>query len=164
MTLFKSEYHSTRHTTMTGELSTRRPKTGAKRASSEAYRSDYEVEYDSYPDDIYDRVFEYQRVPASMMVPVRPSLVKRARAPPSSSALHRCRDRSSRTGSSSKAKLKMAELLAIKRDLTQIKVQIDGLLDSVDKMDKQRKDHSDRERARSQERPVMMTTSTTTTG
>lgn len=38
----------------------------------------------------------------------------------------------------------MAELLAIKRELTVIKVQIDELLDSVDKMDRQRKDHSGR--------------------
>ncbi|KAG7234910.1 hypothetical protein INR49_003620 [Caranx melampygus] len=43
-------------------------------------------------------------------------------------------------GSNSNAKLKMAELLAIKRELTVIKVQIDGLLDCVDKMDRQRKD------------------------
>ncbi|XP_029607342.1 heterogeneous nuclear ribonucleoprotein C isoform X3 [Salmo trutta] len=117
MTLFKSEYHSLRHRTMTGELRTSRPKTGTKRPSSEAYRSDYDLEYDSYPDDLY-------------------------------SSLHRSRDRpqgkrsTQRTGSS-RAKLKMAELLAIKRELTLIKVQIDGLLDSVDKMDRQRKDHSD---------------------
>ncbi|KAM6973312.1 uncharacterized protein FYW47_003433 [Aplochiton taeniatus] len=39
--------------------------------------------------------------------------------------------------------VKMAELLAIKRELTVIKVQIDGLLDSVDKMDRQSKAHSE---------------------
>lgn len=38
-----------------------------------------------------------------------------------------------------------AELLAIKRELTVIKVQIDGLLDSVDKMDRQRKEGSGRD-------------------
>lgn len=38
--------------------------------------------------------------------------------------------------------VKMAELLAIKKELTVIKVQIDGLLDCVDKMDRQRKDCS----------------------
>ncbi|KAE8296695.1 hypothetical protein D5F01_LYC05456 [Larimichthys crocea] len=37
----------------------------------------------------------------------------------------------------------MAELLAIKKELTVIKVQIDGLLDCVDKMDRQRKDCSE---------------------
>ncbi|KAK6318459.1 hypothetical protein J4Q44_G00117500 [Coregonus suidteri] len=113
--------------------------------------SDYDLEYDSYPDDLYNRVFDYQRVPASMMpVPVEPSPIKRSRVPSSSSGLHRSRDRpqgkrsAPRTGSSStRAKLKMAELLAIKRELTLIKVQIDGLLDSVEKMDRQIKDHSD---------------------
>lgn len=39
----------------------------------------------------------------------------------------------------------MAELLAIKRELTVIKVQIDGLLDCVDKMDRQRRDCSGRD-------------------
>ncbi|XP_055778310.1 RNA-binding Raly-like protein isoform X1 [Salvelinus fontinalis] len=149
MTLFKSEYHSLRHRTMTGELRTSRPKAGTKRASSEAYRSDYDLEYDSYPDDLYGRVIDYQRISASVMpVPVEHSPMKHSRDPSFSSGLHRSRDRpqdkrsAQRTGSS-RAKLKMAELLAIKRELTQIKVQIDGLLDSVDKMDRQRKDHSD---------------------
>lgn len=41
--------------------------------------------------------------------------------------------------------MKVAELLAIKRELTVIKVQIDGLLDCVDKMDRQRKDSSGRD-------------------
>lgn len=41
----------------------------------------------------------------------------------------------------------MAELLAIKRELTVIKVQIDGLLDSVDKMDRQRKESSGKDSA-----------------
>ncbi|CDQ74126.1 unnamed protein product [Oncorhynchus mykiss] len=83
-----------------------------------------------------------------MPVTVEPSPMKHSRDPSFSSGLHRSRDRpqgkrsTQRTGSS-RAKLKMAELLAIKRELTLIKVQIDGLLDSVDKMDRQRKDHSD---------------------
>ncbi|KAI4786108.1 hypothetical protein KUCAC02_037344, partial [Chaenocephalus aceratus] len=40
--------------------------------------------------------------------------------------------------------VKKAELLSIKRELTAIKVQIDGLLDCVDKMDAQRTDCSGR--------------------
>lgn len=45
------------------------------------------------------------------------------------------------------ATVTMAELLAIKRELTVIKVQIDGLLDSVDKMDRQRKESSGKDLA-----------------
>ncbi|XP_071315615.1 RNA-binding Raly-like protein isoform X2 [Trachinotus anak] len=140
-------------TRMNGEQRAGRTTT-AKRGSGAPYRSDYEVEFDRYPDDHYNRVFDYQRVPSS--VQVDPSPVKRPRpssssSSSSSSSTAALRMRSSRASSrsnnthgpssrSSNAKLKMAELLAIKRELTVIKVQIDGLLDCVDKMDRQRKD------------------------
>ncbi|KAJ8252568.1 hypothetical protein COCON_G00218800 [Conger conger] len=111
-------------------------------------RSDYDLEYECYQDDFYDRVYDYQRVPASVTsVPHGPGLAKRSRT--SSSGLRRSRDRplakgSSRTGSSSssRAKLKMEELQTIKRELTLIKVQIDGLLESLDRMDRQRRDRT----------------------
>ncbi|XP_029290758.1 RNA-binding Raly-like protein isoform X2 [Cottoperca gobio] len=137
---------------MNGELRTGRTTT-AKRGSSAPDRSDCEMEYDRYPDDHYNRVFDYQRVPSS--VPVDPSPVKRPRpssSSSSSSSTAALRVKSSRASSrsnnnthssSSDSKLKMAELLAIKRELTVIKVQIDGLLDCVDKMDQQRKDCSE---------------------
>ncbi|XP_051237047.1 RNA-binding Raly-like protein isoform X2 [Dicentrarchus labrax] len=134
---------------MNGELRPSRT-TPAKRGSSAPDRSDYETEFDRYPDDHYTRVFDYQRVPSS--VPVDPSPIKRSRPSSSSSSssstaalrMKRASSRSNNTHtSSSNSKLKMAELLAIKRELTVIKVQIDGLLDCVDKMDRQRKDRSE---------------------
>ncbi|XP_029992937.1 RNA-binding Raly-like protein [Sphaeramia orbicularis] len=150
MTHFRSDCHQDRHTGMNSELRTGRT-TAAKRGNSAPNRSDYETEYDRYPDDRYNRVFDYQRVPAS--VPVDSSPIKRPRPSSSSSnsssssrAAHRKNSRASsrtnntHTSSTSNNKLKMAELLAIKRELTVIKVQIDGLLDCVDKMDRQRKD------------------------
>ncbi|XP_056244293.1 RNA-binding Raly-like protein isoform X1 [Seriola aureovittata] len=155
MTHFRSDCHRDRHGGMNGEQRASRTTT-AKRGSGASYRSDYEIEYDRYPDDHYNRVFDYQRVPSS--VPVDPSPVKRPRpsssSSSSSSSTAALRMRSSRASSrsnnthspssgSSNAKLKMAELLAIKRELTVIKVQIDGLLDCVDKMDRQRKDLSE---------------------
>ncbi|XP_031135751.1 uncharacterized protein LOC116036359 isoform X2 [Sander lucioperca] len=100
-----------------------------------------------------DRVLDFQRVPSSTAVD--PSPVKRPRPSSSSSSSssssaaalrmksNRVASRSNNTRSSSDSKLKMAELLAIKRELTVIKVQIDGLLDCVDKMDRQRKDCSE---------------------
>ncbi|XP_044049564.1 RNA-binding Raly-like protein isoform X2 [Siniperca chuatsi] len=137
------------NTGMNGELRAGRSTT-AKRGSSAPDRSDYEMEYDRYPDDHYNRVFDYQRVPSS--VPVDPSPVKRPRpssssSSSSSSAAAALRMKSSRASSRNNnthtSKLRMAELLAIKRELTVIKVQIDGLLDCVDKMDRQRKDCSE---------------------
>ncbi|XP_034095749.1 RNA-binding Raly-like protein [Gymnodraco acuticeps] len=122
---------------MNGELIAGRTTT-AKRGNSTSYRSDYEMEYDRYPADHYNRVFDCQRVPSS-------SPVKRRRpssSSSSSSSSAALRMKSTRASSSSHRKLKMAELLSIKRELTVIKVQIDGLLDCVDKMDPRRKDCS----------------------
>ncbi|XP_031425162.1 uncharacterized protein LOC105906519 isoform X2 [Clupea harengus] len=131
MTLFKSEHRSPRYMSMTGELKSSRSKTGgAKRPNSAMYG-----------------VYDYQRVPSSMPpMPHGSSLPKRSRSSSSSSSLRRSRDRpsskSSRPHSSSRAKLKMEELQTIKRELTLIKVQIDGLLDNLDRMDKQRQDNT----------------------
>uniref|UniRef100_A0AAV2KQ20 RNA-binding Raly-like protein n=1 Tax=Knipowitschia caucasica TaxID=637954 RepID=A0AAV2KQ20_KNICA len=99
-----------------------------------------------------NRVSEYQRVPGAQ----EPSPAKRQRASPSSShssssrTAHRRngrvldKPRSSSTSKTPNKTLKMTELLSIKRELTGIKVQIDELLDCVDKMDQQRKDCPER--------------------
>ncbi|KAJ8343384.1 hypothetical protein SKAU_G00307130 [Synaphobranchus kaupii] len=113
-------------------------------------QSDYDLEYECYQEDFYDRVYDYQRVPASITpIPHGPNLAKRSRT--TSSSLRHSRDRllsksSSRPSSSgsSRAKLKMDELQTIKRELTLIKVQIDGLLDNLDRMDRQRRDRTGR--------------------
>ncbi|XP_069384905.1 RNA-binding Raly-like protein isoform X3 [Paralichthys olivaceus] len=137
MTHFRSDCHRDRQTGMNTEQRAGRS-TSAKRGSSAS-----------------NRVFDYQRVPSS--VPVDPNPIKRPRpssSSSSSSSTAALRMKSSRASgrtnntlspasSSSKAKLKMTELLAIKRELTVIKVQIDGLLDRVDKMDRQRMDCSE---------------------
>ncbi|XP_034734896.1 RNA-binding Raly-like protein [Etheostoma cragini] len=132
---------------MNDELRDSRTVTG-KRGSSALDRSERETEYNRHPEDHYNRVLDHQRVPSSAPV-VYPSPVKRPRPSLSSSSAtalrmksNRAASRSNSTRSSSDSKLKMAELLAIKRELTVIKVQIDGLLDCVDKMDRQRKDCS----------------------
>ncbi|TNN74956.1 Heterogeneous nuclear ribonucleoproteins C1/C2 [Liparis tanakae] len=111
-------------------------------------RSEFDLDYDSYHEDYNDRVYDYQRVPASLSpLPLGPSLAKRSRSSSYSSGNRRSRDRthskSSRAHStnSSTAKLGLEELQVIKKELTLIKTQIDGLLDSLDKMDTQRSDH-----------------------
>ncbi|KAM7406194.1 hypothetical protein PAMP_000587 [Pampus punctatissimus] len=93
-------------------------------------------------------VYDYQRVPASLSpLPLGSSLAKRSRSSSYSSKRRRSRDRthskSSRAHSTSSttAKLGMEELQVIKKELTLIKTQIDGLLDSLDRMDTQRNDH-----------------------
>ncbi|KAL1007318.1 hypothetical protein UPYG_G00084930 [Umbra pygmaea] len=148
MTLFKSEHNrSPRYMSMSGELRTSRSKTGSKRHSSTPYGCEYELDYDCYQEDFYDRMYDYQRVPASLPpIAQGPSLAKRPRSSSTSSGHRRSRDRppskSSRahSNSSNRTKLRMEELQVIKRELTLIKTQIDGLLDSLDRMDTQGKD------------------------
>ncbi|KAG7481674.1 hypothetical protein JOB18_001835 [Solea senegalensis] len=143
MTLFSPRYMS-----MSGELKSGRSRAASKRASNTTYGSDFDLDYDSYHEDYYDRVYDYQRVPASLSpLALGPSLAKRPRSSSHSSGHRRSRDRthskSSRAHSTSSptAKLGMEELQVIKKELTLIKTQIDGLLDSLERMDTQRTDH-----------------------
>ncbi|CAG5855107.1 unnamed protein product [Menidia menidia] len=133
---------------MSGELKSSRSRAASKRANSSIYGSELDLDYDSYHDDYYDRVYDYQRVPASNSpLPLGPSLAKRSRSTSYSAGHRRGRERthskSSRAHSTSSntAKLGMEELQVIKKELTLIKTQIDGLLDSLDRMDTQRNDH-----------------------
>ncbi|XP_037102708.1 RNA-binding Raly-like protein isoform X1 [Syngnathus acus] len=144
MTLF-----SPRYTSMSGDLKSSRSRAASKRASNTTYGTEFDLD-DSY-EDYYDRVYDYQRVPASLSPPpsMGPSLPKRSRSSSYSSKHRRSRDRthskSSRAHSTSStiAKLDMEELQVIKKELTLIKTQIDGLLDSLDRMDTQTSDHKD---------------------
>ncbi|XP_053721917.1 heterogeneous nuclear ribonucleoprotein C-like isoform X1 [Synchiropus splendidus] len=140
MTLFSPRYMS-----MSGEFKSSRSRAASKRS---AYDTDLDLDYDSYQEDYYDRVYDYQLVPASLSpLPEGLSPAKRFRSSSSSSRHRRSRDRthsrSSRahSSSSSTAKLGMEELQVIKKELTLIKTQIDGLLDSLDRMDAETNDH-----------------------
>ncbi|CAL1604023.1 unnamed protein product [Knipowitschia caucasica] len=144
MTLFSPRYMN-----VSGELKSGRSRAASKRTSTESYGSDADLDYD-YHDDYYDRVYDTQRVPASSSpVPQGASPAKRLRSSCFSSRHRRSRDRSRskcsrpRSSSSNTAKLGLEELQVIKKELTLIKTQIDGLLDSLDRMDTQRTEHKD---------------------
>ncbi|XP_061622090.1 RNA-binding Raly-like protein [Phyllopteryx taeniolatus] len=142
MTLF-----SPRYTSMSGDLKSSRSRAASKRASNTAYGTELDLD-DSY-EDYYDRVYDYQRVPASLspLPSMGPSLPKRSRSSSYSSKHRGSRDKthskSSRAHSTSSTttKLDMEELQVIKKELTLIKTQIDGLLDSLDRMDTHTSDH-----------------------
>ncbi|XP_017295921.1 RNA-binding Raly-like protein [Kryptolebias marmoratus] len=145
MTLFSPRYMS-----MSGELKSSRSRAATKRASNTTYGSELDLDYDNYHEDYYDRAYDYQLVPASLSPPPSgPSLAKRSRSSSYVSGHRRSRDRthskSSRghSNTSNTTKLGMEELQVIKKELTLIKTQIDGLLDSLDRMDTQRNDHKD---------------------
>lgn len=140
MTLFSPRYMS-----VSGELKSSRSRAANKRTNPSTYGSDVDLDYDSHHEDYYDRVYDSQRVPASLSpVSLRTSPAKRSRSSCYSSKHRHSRDRShsktSRLNSSSSntAKLGMEELQVIKKELTLIKTQIDGLLDSLDRMDTHR--------------------------
>lgn len=137
MTLF-----SPRYTSMSGELKSGRSRASSKRSSNTTYGSDLDLDYDSYHDEYYDRVYDYQRVPASLSpVPLGAGLTKRPRSSCYSSRHRHSRERGhskcskTQSSSSNSTKLGMDELQVIKKELTLIKTQIDGLLDSLDRMD-----------------------------
>ncbi|XP_057184227.1 uncharacterized protein LOC130550742 isoform X2 [Triplophysa rosa] len=95
--------------------------------------------------DISVRMYDHQRVPSTVSPLSYGSNGKQLCSTSSSLSSHRCSrkhlsSRSSRPHSSSRAKLKMEDLQTIKRELTVIKMQIDGLLDSLDRMDRQRQE------------------------
>ncbi|XP_016887888.1 RNA-binding Raly-like protein isoform X2 [Cynoglossus semilaevis] len=143
MTLF-----SPRYTSMSGELKSSRSRAASKRSSNTTYGSDLDLDYDSYHEDYHDRTYDYQRVPASMSPSsLGSSLAKRSRSSSYLSGHRRSRDRTHSKGSrghstsSTTAKLGMEELQVIKKELTLIKTQIDGLLDSLERMDTHRSDH-----------------------
>ncbi|KAA0714586.1 hypothetical protein E1301_Tti018608 [Triplophysa tibetana] len=107
--------------------------------------SEFELEYDCYEDNLYERVYDHQRVPSTVSPLSYSSNGKQLCSTSSSLSSRRCSrerlsSRSSRPQMSSRAKLKMEELQTIKRELTVIKMQIDGLLDSLERMDRQRQE------------------------
>ncbi|XP_078067265.1 RNA-binding Raly-like protein [Mustelus asterias] len=125
---------------MAGEPKPYRLKAGQKRPVSALYGG-YDFDYDYYRDGFYDRMYDYHRVPPpSRAVPA----VKRQRVMVSvprrskGSFPVKSGPRSSAAATPS-ARTKSDDLQTIKRELTQIKYRIDGLLDSLDRMEKQRK-------------------------
>ncbi|XP_075996468.1 heterogeneous nuclear ribonucleoprotein C-like [Genypterus blacodes] len=108
------------------------------------HRCDLDLDCGVYPDECYDRVYDFQRVPASLSPPPP---AKRPHSSSYSSGHRRSRDRAhaktsrAQTTSPATAKLGLEELQLIKKELTLIKTQIDGLLVCLDRMDTQRDEH-----------------------
>ncbi|KAL7858087.1 hypothetical protein AOLI_G00181890 [Acnodon oligacanthus] len=144
MTLFKSEHHSLKYSSMAGDLQSCRYRVGVKRCSADGYRDENHVEYGCQQVEFYERGFDH---PPPVSIKMIPSNTSPPRSSSSSSAL-RCskqltKSRSRISYSSSRGPhLKMEELQCIKRELKVIKNQIDELLNSLEHMETQNSDAS----------------------
>ncbi|XP_075428026.1 RNA-binding protein Raly [Ascaphus truei] len=121
---------------MAGEPKPDRPK-GLKRAAAALYSS-YDVDFDYYRDDFYERLFEYRgRVsPAPRTVPVKRQrvsmpLVRRVKSALPVKLLARS---AALAGNSARLKLRSNEIQTIKTELTQIKSNIDALLGRLEQI------------------------------
>ncbi|XP_072220025.1 heterogeneous nuclear ribonucleoprotein C-like isoform X4 [Leuresthes tenuis] len=128
---------------LAGEPKPHRSKT-TKRSAGDMYSSSFELDYD-FQRDYYDRMYSYpSRVPAPpppLSRAVIPS--KRPRVSLSGGSSRRTKSsfsssKSSQRTSSSRA-MRVDELQTIKRELSQIKIKVDDLLESLERMEK---DHS----------------------
>ncbi|XP_032891924.1 RNA-binding Raly-like protein isoform X2 [Amblyraja radiata] len=128
---------------MAGDPKPYRPKAGQKRPISALYGSGYDFDYDYYRDGFYDRMYDYHRVPPpSRAVPAikrQRIMVPIPRRSKSSFPVKSGLRTTAAPAPTSGTKLKADDLQTIKKELTQIKYRIDGLLDSLERMEKQHK-------------------------
>ncbi|KAM9508016.1 C-type lectin domain family 18 member A-like [Guaruba guarouba] len=110
---------------------------GQKRQhGSSLYHSNCNLDYDLYRDDFPYRVYKYQKIPPLInRIPVK---TRRTHVGAKSSPSPQPGPRSSTSSTVERTKLRAEELHSIKGELSQIKVQVDSLLESLDRMDQRR--------------------------
>ncbi|XP_051485372.1 LOW QUALITY PROTEIN: RNA-binding Raly-like protein [Apus apus] len=151
MTLFGSGDTGWRYLDMAREPKPSRARLGQKRQHSSLYHSSCQLDYDLYRDDFPYRVYEYQKIPPLInRIPVKARRThggggggaggggaggggKTSLIPPQSGTRS-----SSSSSAAGRTKLRAEELHSIKGELSQIKAQVDSLLESLDRMDQRR--------------------------
>ncbi|XP_064315239.1 RNA-binding Raly-like protein isoform X3 [Phalacrocorax carbo] len=116
-----------------------RARLGQKRQhGSSLYHSNCDLDYDLYRDDFSYRVYEYQKIPPLInRIPVKARRTH-VGAGSKSSPTPQPGARSSTSSTAGRTKLRAEELHSIKGELSQIKAQVDSLLESLDRMDQRR--------------------------
>ncbi|KAL1785552.1 heteroproteinous nuclear ribonucleoproteins C1/C2 isoform X1 [Sigmodon hispidus] len=131
---------------LAAEPKVNRGKAGVKRSAAEMYGSSFDLDYD-FQRDYYDRMYSYPaRVPPPPPIAraVVPSKRQRVSGNTSRRGKSGFNSKSGQWGSSSKSgKLKGDDLQAIKKELTQIKQQVDSLLESLEKIEKEQSKQAD---------------------
>nr|XP_056718682.1 RNA-binding Raly-like protein [Euleptes europaea] len=139
MTLFGSREGCWRYLDMAREPKLSHTRPGQKRQHSGGlYHCD--LDYEVYKEDFPYRVYEYQKIPPLIShIPVKTKRSHLGSGGKSTLGLHTGL-RSSSNAVAGRTKLRAEELHSIKGELSQIKVQVDNLLESLDRMD-QRREH-----------------------
>ncbi|XP_060537583.1 heterogeneous nuclear ribonucleoprotein C-like 1 isoform X3 [Pantherophis guttatus] len=124
---------------MAQEPKLRHTRPGQKRQHSESlYPSNCDLDYELYKDDLPYRIYECQKIPPLIgHIPIK---TRRSHlGAESKSRLSPHTDlRSNSNPTTGRTKLRAEELHSIKGELSQIKVQVDNLLESLNRMDQQR--------------------------
>ncbi|KAM6188352.1 LOW QUALITY PROTEIN: heterogeneous nuclear ribonucleoproteins C1/C2, partial [Sarcoramphus papa] len=144
---------------LAAEPKVNRGKAGVKRSAAEMYgsvaapppsplvRSSFDLDYD-FQRDYYDRMYSYPaRVPPPPPIAraVVPSKRQRVSGNTSRRGKSGFNSKSGQRGSSSKSgKLKGDDLQSIKKELSQIKQKVDALLESLEKIEKEQKQKSEK--------------------
>lgn len=132
---------------LAAEPKVNRGKAGVKRSAAEMYGSSFDLDYD-FQRDYYDRMYSYPaRVPPPPPIAraVVPSKRQRVSGNTSRRGKSGFNSKSGQRGSSSKSgKLKGDDLQTIKKELSQIKQKVDSLLESLEKIEKEQKQKSDK--------------------
>ncbi|KAM3828816.1 RNA-binding Raly-like protein [Vipera latastei] len=119
------------------KLSHTRP--GQKRQhTGSLYPNNCDMDYELYKDDLPYRIYEYQKIPPLIgHIPIK---TRRSHlGPESKTTLSPHTDfRNNSNSSIGRTKLRAEELHSIKGELSQIKAQVDNLLESLNRMDQQR--------------------------
>ncbi|XP_048372044.1 RNA-binding Raly-like protein [Sphaerodactylus townsendi] len=139
MTLFGSREACWRYPDMAQEPKLSHTRSGQKRQHSGGlYHCD--LDYEVYKEDFPYRVYEYQKIPPLIShIPVKTKRSHLGSGGKSALGPHTGL-RSSSNSMAGRTKLRAEELHSIKGELSQIKAQVDSLLESLDRMD-QRREH-----------------------
>ncbi|XP_032925547.1 RNA-binding Raly-like protein isoform X1 [Catharus ustulatus] len=139
MTLFGSGDAGWRYLDMARESKLSRTRLGQKRQhSSSLYHSNCDLDCDLYRDEFPYRVYEYQQIPPLInRIPVKTRRTHLGAGSKNSLSPQR-RTRSRTSSTTGRTKLQAEELHSIKGELSQIKAQVDSLLESLDRMGQRR--------------------------
>ncbi|XP_051829489.1 heterogeneous nuclear ribonucleoprotein C-like [Antechinus flavipes] len=138
MTLFGSEEACRRYLDMARDPKGSRARPGQKRQhSATLYHSNCDLNYELYREDFPYRVYEYQRIPPLInRAPVKSRRTHMGTG--GKSGLNPHIPPRSNNPPPVRTKLRAEELHSIKGELSQIKAQVDSLLESLERMDQRR--------------------------